>query len=196
MPRLFRNLAFRHREAFEAAIAAAVAQAPFRTMQVPGGRTMSVAMTNCGRVGWVSDLRGYRYAAADPLSGRPWPALDGAIHGLAVQAAAAAGFGGFDPDCCLINRYAPGARMALHQDRDEQDFAQPIVSISLGLPAVFLFGGPRRADRAERIPLCDGDVIVWGGATRLHFHGVAPLPEGQDPLFGPWRYNLTLRRAL
>ncbi len=157
---------------------------------------MSVAMTGCGAASWVSDRAGYRYAPADPLTGRPWPALPPALLDLAARAAAAGGFAGFAPDTCLVNRYEPGARMALHQDRDEQDFAQPIVSVSLGLPATFLWGGLRRADRPRRLRLLHGDVVVWGGPARLAYHGVAPLADGAHDLTGRCRINLTFRRAL
>jgi alkylated DNA repair protein (DNA oxidative demethylase) len=177
------------------ALQSVVMQAPWRHMRTPGGQRMSVALTNCGALGWVSDRRGYRYSGIDPDSGQPWPALPAPFADLAAKAAAAAGFDGFTPDACLINRYAPGARMGLHQDRDERDLAQPIVSVSLGLPAVFLWGGLRRADRTVRVPLLHGDVVVWGGVDRLRFHGIAPLPEGHRPLTGAQRINFTLRRA-
>jgi len=154
-----------------------------------------VAMTNCGAVGWVSDLTGYRYDANDPESGHRWPPMPDVFRDLAVQAAARAGFHGFAPDACLINRYAPGARLSLHQDRDERDFDAPIVSVSLGLPAVFLFGGARRADTSRRVPLAHGDVVVWGGPARLRYHGVMPLEDGQHPLLGGCRINLTFRKA-
>ena len=176
-------------------VAALTAQAPFRRMLTPGGRPMSVAMTNCGERGWVSDAEGYRYAAHDPQRGQPWPAMPAPLLELATAAAAAAGFAGFAPDACLINRYAAGARMGLHQDRDERDLTQPIVSISLGLPAVFLFGGLHRTGGTQRVALFHGDVVVWGGPARLAFHGVAALKPGQHALTGPYRYNLTLRRA-
>jgi alkylated DNA repair protein (DNA oxidative demethylase) len=184
---------------FEGAVMAAldrvVGAAGFRHMLTPGGRRMSVAMTNCGALGWISDRAGYRYAALDPLSGSPWPALPEAFLDLAARAAARAGFTGFVPDACLVNRYDPGARLALHQDRDERDFSAPIVSVSLGLSAVFLFGGERRADRPLRVSLGHGDVVVWGGPSRLRFHGVLPLEDGWHPLTGRHRINLTLRRA-
>jgi alkylated DNA repair protein (DNA oxidative demethylase) len=176
-------------------IAALLAAAPLRHMETPGGRRMSVAMSSCGACGWVSDRRGYRYADCDPLSGAPWPAMPRAFAALTEAAAKAAGFPGFAPDSCLINRYAPGARMALHQDRNERDERQPIVSVSLGLPARFLFGGARREDAAQRLRLESGDVVVWGGPARLFFHGVAPLAAGDDALFGACRFNLTFRRA-
>jgi alkylated DNA repair protein (DNA oxidative demethylase) len=170
-------------------------QAPFRHMQTPGGHHMSVAMTNCGQFGWVTDRTGYRYDPIDPVSQRPWPAIPPIFRELAGQAAAQAGFAGFWPDACLINRYEPGARMSLHQDRDERDLAAPIVSVSLGLPAIFLFGGARRGDRPQRYRLQHGDVAVWGGPSRLFFHGVAPLADGEHALFGRQRINLTFRKA-
>lgn len=172
-----------------------VAEAPFRHMLTPGGRRMSVAMTNCGEVGWVSDSAGYRYDAVDPQTGRRWPAMPEELSSLAARAAARAGFDGFKPDACLVNRYEPGARLSLHQDKDEQDFDAPIVSVSLGLPAVFLFGGLQRADPTRRVPLVHGDVVVWGGPARLRYHGVLPLEDGHHPLTGACRVNLTFRKA-
>jgi alkylated DNA repair protein (DNA oxidative demethylase) len=169
--------------------------APFRHLVTPGGR-MSVAMTNCGAAGWVSDRNGYRYDPIDPDSGRRWPAMPDVFHDLAKSAAAAAGFPGFTPDACLLNRYEPAARLSLHQDRNERDFGSPIVSVSLGLPAVFLWGGQTRSDRPRRVPLVHGDVVVWGGPARLTFHGVHPLAEGHHPLTGNVRYNLTFRHAV
>ena len=156
---------------------------------------MSVAMTNCGSLGWVSDRRGYRYDARDPLSGRPWPAMPAAFLEMAKTAARAGGFPAFEPDACLINRYEPGARLTLHQDKDESDFRAPIVSVSLGLPATFLFGGDSRKDKQRRVPLQHGDVVVWGGAARLHHHGVLALKDGVHALLGSMRLNLTFRRA-
>lgn len=170
-------------------------QAHFRHLITPGGLRMSVAMTNCGQLGWVSDRQGYRYDPTDPDSGQPWPAMPALFATLALDAASAAGFSGFAPDACLINRYAPGTRLSLHQDRDEGNYAHPIVSVSLGIPAVFLWGGARRADKARRIALMHGDVVVWGGPARLRFHGVLPLPEGTHPLTGAHRINLTFRKA-
>jgi DNA oxidative demethylase len=172
-----------------------VEQAPFRHMLTPGGHQMSVAMTNCGSVGWVTDRTGYRYDANDPQAGRPWPPMPPAFRDLARQAADHAGFGGFSPDACLINRYQPGARMSLHQDKDEDDFGAPIVSVSLGLPAIFLFGGLRRSDKPRRFRLQHGDIAVWGGPARLVFHGVAPLADGEHALLGRQRINLTFRKA-
>jgi alkylated DNA repair protein (DNA oxidative demethylase) len=179
-----------------AAIEAVAAEAPFRRMITPGGSTMSVAMTNCGAAGWVTDRRGYRYDAVDPASRRPWPAMPAAFDDLARTAAAAAGFGGFAPDACLVNRYEPGARLSLHQDRNERDFGAPIVSVSLGLSATFLFGSTERGGRQRRVELRHGDVAVWGGPARLAFHGVLPLAEGEHPATGRRRLNLTFSRAL
>jgi alkylated DNA repair protein (DNA oxidative demethylase) len=171
------------------------ARSPWRQMVTPGGFRMSVAMTNCGRYGWVTDRRGYRYQETDPASGEPWPPMPPVFHELARNAAEQAGFPGFDPDACLVNRYQPGARMSLHQDRDERDLDAPIVSVSLGVPAVFLFGGLRRSERPQRVPLEHGDVVVWGGPARLRYHGVARLAQWCHPATGGCRYNLTLRRA-
>jgi len=157
---------------------------------------MSVAMTNCGHAGWVSDPSGYRYDPVDPNTGQPWPAMPAVFFDVATQAAAAVGFENFEPDACLVNRYEPGTRISLHQDKDERDFTAPIVSVSLGLPAVFLFGGLKRSERPVRIPVKNGDVVVWGGPSRLVYHGVAPLPEGEHPATGRTRINLTFRKAL
>jgi DNA oxidative demethylase len=172
------------------------AVAPFRNMVTPGGFRMSVAMTNCGRAGWVTDRRGYRYMPLDPITGKPWPALPDLFLHLAASAAAAAGYPDFEPDACLINLYKPETRLSLHRDENERDLTAPIVSVSLGLPATFLFGGNRRNDRPRRILLLSGDVVVWGGADRLVYHGVAPVAEGEDPLTGNRRINLTFRKAL
>ncbi len=177
------------------AIERIAAQAPFRHMITPGGFRMSVAMTNCGPLGWVSDRTGYRYSPVDPESSHPWPEMPACFRELAKNAGEAAGFVNFEPDACLINRYEPGAKMSLHQDKDERDFKQPIVSVSLGLPAVFQFGGDRRSGGAARIPLQHGDVVVWGGPARLRYHGVLALKEGDHPKLGACRVNLTFRRA-
>jgi alkylated DNA repair protein (DNA oxidative demethylase) len=193
---LLRGFARERAPALIAAIATIAAVSPFRHMVTPGGWAMSVALTNCGQVGWVTDRTGYRYDPIDPLSDQPWPEMPPTLADLAARAAAAAGFGGFRPDACLVNRYAPGARLSLHQDRNERDFDQPIVSVSLGLPAIFLWGGKTRADRVRRIPLLHGDVMVWGGPDRLTFHGVHSLAEGEHPLTGAYRFNFTFRRAL
>jgi len=177
------------------ALEAVVAQAPFRQMITPGGFRMSVAMTNCGPLGWVSDRTGYRYSAIDPESRLPWPPMPEPFRDLATNAAAQAGFDAFSPDACLVNRYAVGTKLSLHQDKDERDFAQPIVSVSLGNPAIFLFGGFKRADPALRLHLTHGDVVVWGGPDRLRYHGVLPLKAGKHPLSGQYRINLTFRKA-
>jgi alkylated DNA repair protein (DNA oxidative demethylase) len=176
-------------------IARVTAAAPFRHLVTPGGFRMSVAMTNCGELGWVSDRRGYRYDPVDPESGARWPALPASLRALARDAAARAGHHDFAPDACLINRYAPGARLSMHQDRDEQDLRAPIVSVSLGLPAVFLWGGDERAGKAHKVALRHGDVVVWGGPSRLRFHGVQALKDGEHPFAGGHRINLTFRKV-
>lgn len=170
-------------------------QARFRRMETPGGHTMSAAMTCCGEWGWVTDRRGYRYQRQDPETGTPWPDMPEAFMSLATEAAQAAGFRDFQPDACLVNRYQPGAKMGLHQDKDEQDFSRPIVSVSLGLPIVFQLGGKRRSDKPLRILLEHGDVVVWGGPARLDYHGVLTLKPGDHPLTGACRYNITFRKA-
>ena len=180
-------------EALRAGVAEVVAAAPLRHMVTPGGHTMSVEMSNCGAVGWMSDSAGYRYTARDPVSDAPWPAMPSAFEKLAVSAAAAAGYPGFAPNACLVNRYAAGTKMSLHQDRNEGDVTWPIVSVSLGLPALFLGGGASRSDSPARVPLSHGDVVVWGGPSRLRFHGVRTLTPGKHPTWGPYRVNLTFR---
>ncbi len=175
------------------AIETVLTQAPLRHWQTPGGYTMSVGMSNCGRLGWVSDASGYRYTARDPHANQPWPALPAGLLALAQRAAAQAGYPRFEPDACLINQYVPGAKLSLHQDKDEQDLRAPIVSVSLGLPAVFLFGSTHRADRPQRWRLVHGDVVVWGGPSRLAYHGVAALADGDHALLGRRRLNLTFR---
>lgn len=172
------------------------ALSPFRHMLTPGGYRIAVAMTNCGWVGWTTDRRGYRYVTTDPITHRPWPPMPEPLLRLAMRAAVASGFEHFLPDSCLINRYDPGSQLTLHQDKDERDFSAPIVSVSLGLPAVFLFGGLPRNERPRRVRLDSGDVVVWGGPARLTFHGVAPLEDGHDSLTGRCRFNLTFRQAL
>lgn len=192
---LLRGLALPFDAALLDGVRKVIAQAPLRRMITPGGLQMSVAMTNCGSLGWVSDRAGYRYAALDPTSGQPWPAMPAAFATLAAEAAQRAGCENFNPDVCLVNRYEPGTRLSLHQDRDERDYTQPIVSVSLGVPAVFLFGGLKRSDRPARIRLEHGDVVVWGGPARLRYHGVLPLETGAHPLTGAQRFNLTFRKA-
>lgn len=169
--------------------------APFRHMQTPGGRRMSVAMLNAGALGWVSDAAGYRYTTTDPQTGRTWPTIPPVFMELASRAAQVLGFNRFVPDACLINRYTPGTRLSLHQDRDEQDHQAPIVSVSLGLPATFLWGGLQRQNRTTRYRLAHGDVAVWGGPSRLMFHGISELKDGVHPLTGALRYNLTFRKV-
>jgi alkylated DNA repair protein (DNA oxidative demethylase) len=177
------------------AVRQVIGQAPLRHMVTPGGFRMSVAMTNCGDLGWVTDHTGYRYDPIDPESGKRWPRMPEVFVRLASDAASRAGFAGFVPDACLVNRYEPGTRLSLHQDRNERDYGQPIVSVSLGIPAVFLFGGATRSQKSRRVPLEHGDVVVWGGPARLHYHGVLPLKEAEHPLTGACRFNLTFRRA-
>ncbi len=191
-----RGFALPAAEQIVAAVADIVAAAPFRTMCTPWGLPMSVAMTNCGTVGWISDRSGYRYAATDPLSGKLWPAMPTCFTELATAAACAADYLGFTPDACLINRYEPGTQLSLHQDKDERDYNAPVVSVSLGIPAIFLFGGQRRRDRAQRVLLTHGDVVVWGGPSRLNYHGVLRLKEDYHPLLGSRRINLTFRKAM
>lgn len=192
---LLRGFARERAPTLLAAVHAALAEAPLRHLVTPGGLRMSVAMSNCGALGWISDRRGYRYAAQDPDSGKPWPAMPEAFRRLAAEAAVAAGYAPLQPQACLINRYEAGTRLTLHQDRDELDLDAPIVSVSLGLPAIFLFGGLQRSDRCTRHRVEHGDVAVWGGASRLCFHGIAPLAPGEHPLTGACRYNLTFRRV-
>lgn len=191
---VLRSFALKNEAAVFAALRDITAAAPFRHMITPGGFRMSVAMTNCGSYGWVTDRTGYRYNAADPESGKAWPRMPHAFFTLAQDAATSAGFEDFQPDACLVNRYETGARLSLHQDKNEHDFNAPIVSVSLGLPAIFLWGGLRREDKSLRIPLLHGDVMVWGGPARLRYHGVLPVKEGH-PQTGPYRINLTFRKT-
>jgi len=192
---LLRGFATAESAALAADLRRVLARAPFRHMVTPGGLSMSVAMTNCGSYGWVSERTGYRYDAIDPESGKPWPPMPESFLKLAGEAAAAGGFPGFAPDACLINRYQAGAKLSLHQDKDEHDFGQPIVSVSLGVPATFLFGGAKRADKTRRVPVRHGDVLVWGGPARLNYHGVLPIRAAHHPFAGAHRINLTLRKA-
>lgn len=193
---LLRGQALAADRALIAAIEAIAREAPFRRMVTPGGFQMSVAMTSCGHAGWVTDRTGYRYDPRDPDSGKPWPRMPELFLTLARSAAAEAGFEDFVPDACLINCYEPGTRLSLHQDKDEQDYSHPVVSVSLGLPATFQFGGLKRNDRPLKVPLRHGDVVVWGGPSRLVFHGVLALKDGEHPLLGRRRFNLTFRKAL
>lgn len=192
---VLRGFVLRNEAAVLSALNGVVAKTPFRHMVTPGGFRMSVAMTNTGTLGWVSDRTGYRYDSIDPESGEKWPSMPAAFLDLARNAAMEAGFPDFVPDACLINRYEPGAKLSLHQDKDEQDFSKPIVSVSLGASAIFLFGGLKRADKTTRVSLSHGDVVVWGGPARLRYHGVAPLKQGYHPSFGTHRVNLTFRKA-
>jgi alkylated DNA repair protein (DNA oxidative demethylase) len=171
------------------------ARAPFRHLVTPGGQTMSVAMTNCGPVGWVSDRSGYRYSSRDPMTDQDWPAMPAEFLRVALDAASACGFPDFVPDACLINRYSAGARLTAHRDADEQNFSQPIVSVSLGLPASFAFYGLSRGGKGQSVALADGDVLVWGGPSRLVYHAVRPIKPGVHPLTGNFRFNLTFRHA-
>ncbi len=170
-------------------------EAAFRHMVTPGGFTMSVAITNCGKLGWTSNRHGYRYSVTDPDTGQPWPHMPSTFSRLAREAAAASGFADFEPDACLINRYLAGSRLSLHQDKNERDFSAPIVSVSLGIPAIFLFGGHERSHKTMRVSLQHADVVVWGGEDRLRYHGVMPLKESFHPLLGGQRFNLTFRKA-
>jgi len=192
---VLRGFACADTKALLADVRAVTAAAPFRHMVTPGGFRMSVAMTNCGALGWVTEPSGYRYDPTDPGSGKRWPRMPASFSILAARAAREAGFEDFVPDACLINRYEPGSRLSLHQDRDEHDYSAPIVSVSLGVPAVFLFGGLKRTDTTSRVSLDHGDVVVWGGPARLSFHGVLPLKEGHHAAFGERRVNLTFRKA-
>jgi len=192
---LLRRYALPYEKQVLAALKLIIASAPFRYMVTPGGFTMSVGLTNCGALGWTTDRQGYRYTRIDPMTGKPWPAMPSAFMALARDAASETGFGGFEPDACLINRYVPGARLTLHQDKNEKDFSAPIVSMSLGMTATFLFGGLRRTDRTAKTLLHHGDVVVWGGEDRLRFHGVAPLKDDPHSLLGQERINFTFRKA-
>lgn len=192
---LLRGFALAHEKDILDAVGGVAGAAPFRHMTTPGGFRMSVAMTNCGAFGWVTDRRGYRYSPVDPETDRPWPELPDSLLNLAETAAQEAGYAEFSPDACLINRYEPGAKMSLHQDKDEKDFTNPIVSVSLGLPATFQFGGLQRNDPVRKFVLHHGDVVVWGGPSRLFYHGILALKDGQHPQLGRYRYNLTLRKA-
>lgn len=193
---LLRGFALPLASELHAAIERIVAISPFRHLVTPGGHTMSVAMSNCGRVGWLSDRRGYRYGVHDPVTGMPWPAMPECFQELARSAAAESGFEGFAPNACLVNRYKAGAKLSLHQDRDENNYDQPIVSVSLGIPAMFLLGGLERSDPTQRVPLFHGDVVVWGGPARMIYHGVMPVKAGRNAFMDDLRINLTFRTAL
>lgn len=192
---VLRGFALPYAEELLSAVNLLRTDAPFRHMITRGGFTMSVALTNCGELGWTTDRRGYRYTGTDPDSGQPWPAMPDAFSRLAHDAAATAGFADFTPDACLVNRYEPGARVSLHQDKNERDFSAPVVSVSLGMTAMFLFGGHERVDKASKIPLYHGDVAVWGGEDRLRYHGVMPLKDNTHQVLGSQRINLSFRKA-
>lgn len=192
---VLRGFALDYVDELLAEIKAIASQSPFRHLVTPGGKTMSVAMTNCGAVGWFSNRRGYRYTELDPETGKPWPAMPEVFVRLARDAARTAGFDDYAPDVCLVNRYEPGTQLTLHRDQDERDRRAPIVSVSLGVPAIFLFGGLARKDPRQRVPLVHGDVIVWGGESRMRYHGVLPIKVGEHPLTGRLRFNLTFRAA-
>ena len=171
------------------------AKAPFRHMKTAGGFTMSAAITGCGDYGWISDRQGYRYSKVDPVTAQPWPEMPEVLKTIGKECARKAGYSDYNPDACLINRYSPGAKMSLHQDKDERDFTAPIVSISLGVPATFLFGGQQRADKTIKVPVMHGDVVVWGGTSRLFFHGVSTIKSAYHPFWGESRINITFRVA-
>jgi len=192
---MLRKFAQKYETELFAGLREVTAKAPFRHMITPGGFRMSVAMTNCGAFGWIANETGYRYDRVDPETNATWPEMPDCFLKLASSAATEVGFDEFLPDACLINRYEPGSKLSLHQDKNERDFEQPIVSVSLGVSAMFLFGGSRRNDDTERIPVEHGDVIVWGGPARLRYHGVMALKEGFHPLAGGRRFNLTFRKA-
>lgn len=192
---VFRGFALPFIERVLPALESVLSQAPFRHMVTPGGHTMSVALSSCGSFGWTTDRSGYQYTPTNPQTGEPWPALPEVFRELAIAAAEMAGFVDFIPDACLINRYIPGAKMTLHQDKDERGYQWPVVSVSLGLPAMFLFGGHQRSDKTQRVPLFHGDVVVWGGVDRLRFHGVMPVREASHPQLGEQRINFTFRKA-
>ncbi len=192
---LLRGLGRADDVAMLAAAQTVIAQAPLRPMQTPGGHTMSIQISRCGSMGWVSEPGGYRYAASNPQTRQPWPAIPPGLVDFAVRAAAEAGYPGFVPDSCLINQYLPGNKLGLHQDRDERDLRAPVVSLSLGLTATFLFGGLQRTGKTQRYRLAHGDVVVWGGPSRLAFHGVLPVADGHHPLLGRRRINLTFRKV-
>ncbi len=193
---LLRGFALREAAEIQAELKKVAAKAKPRKMQTPGGHYMSVAMTNCGEAGWTTDRKGYQYAKVDPETGRLWPEIPEVMMRLAARAAETAGYPDFEPDSCLINYYEPASKMGLHQDKNEEDYSQPIVSVSLGISATFLFGGLKRTDPTRKIKLEHGDVVVWGGRSRMVYHGIAPLKAGEHPETGALRINLTFRKAL
>ncbi|WP_447652402.1 DNA oxidative demethylase AlkB [Pseudomonas abietaniphila] len=192
---VFRGLALPLIDRLLPALEAVLTRAPFRNMITPGGYTMSVALSSCGQFGWTTDRSGYQYTRLDPHTGQPWPPMPDVFMELAQSAAQAAGFADFLPDACLINRYTPGAKLALHQDKDERGYEWPVVSVSLGIAAMFLFGGHARSDATQKVPLFHGDVVVWGGEDRLRYHGVMPIKQAEHPQLGEQRINFTFRKA-
>lgn len=168
---------------------------PPQQMFTPMGYKMSVRSTSMGDAAWVGTKKGYGYASIDTAINQALPPLPSTFLSLANHAATEAGYNDFTPDSCLINCYDIGSKMGLHQDKDERDFNQPIVSVSLGIPATFLFGGAKRSDKPTQIPLTHGDVVVWGGASRLFYHGVQTIKPNKHPLLGELRCNLTFRKA-
>ncbi|AXI61791.1 DNA oxidative demethylase AlkB [Pseudomonas kribbensis] len=192
---VLRGFALSRIEQLLPALESVIERAPLRHMMTPGGFSMSVATSSCGALGWITDRSGYRYSAEDPISHQPWPQMPEVFRELAQAAAKQGGFSDFIPDSCLINRYVPGAKMSLHQDKDEHSYAAPIVSLSLGLPAMFLFGGFARSDKSQRISLLHGDMVIWGGVDRLRYHGILPIKYGRHPQLGEQRFNLTFRTA-
>jgi alkylated DNA repair protein (DNA oxidative demethylase) len=192
---VFRGLALPLIDRLLPALEAVLTRAPFRNMITPGGYTMSVALSSCGQFGWTTDRSGYQYTRLNPHTGQPWPPMPNVFMELAQSAAQAAGFADFIPDACLINRYIPGAKLALHQDKDERGYEWPVVSVSLGIPAMFLFGGHARSDATQKVPLFHGDVVVWGGEDRLRYHGVMPIRQAEHPQLGEQRINFTFRKA-
>jgi alkylated DNA repair protein (DNA oxidative demethylase) len=192
---LLRGFALTNEVKILADLAAIISQSPLRHMMTPMGFAMSAAMTNCGDLGWISNSNGYRYDALDPQTRKPWPAMPISFLELAQNAAIEAGFNDFKPDACLVNQYKVGASMGLHQDKNELDFTQPIVSVSLGIPATFQFGGLSRSDKPIKMLLTHGDIVVWGGDSRLKYHGIMPLKPNIHGVLGPYRFNLTFRKA-
>lgn len=168
---------------------------PFRKMMTPNGHYTGVALTNCGDFGWTSDRNEYRYSSSDPLNNQPWLAIPESFKALAKNAAHVAGFKDFEPDACLINQYLIGTKLGSHQDKNEKDFSQPIVSVSIGLSAVFQIFGNQRAGQAINYRLYDGDVVVWGNSARLCYHGVRTLSAAELDPTCQQRINITFRKS-
>jgi len=187
---LMRSLALPQDNEFFTAAEAIIAARPLHHTTTPSGLPMGVMVTDCG------DSRAFanRWDTANPERMRLWPPMPPLLRDFAIRCAVRSGFPQFRPDACHINRYQAGTKLGLHQDRHECDWTQPIVSLSFGLECIFLLGGLQRTDKPRRILLEHGDVIVWGGPSRMRFHGVQPLKPGHHPLTGPYRYNLTFRK--